>query len=194
MPGLPLLSKPSPSSGSSSIPASSSASSITSQPFGSKSLQRKRPVGLSIAPSIEASRAPPALPLSGSTKDGPSGLSEAEKLRQDIARLQLSSSQSGGDRSPDSGPNSPSTSSPTGQPLTPTTLSHSDSSSSAKVVDKARKKKDGTKKKGKTDKDGLDLVKDEDLEILADLGAGNGGSVTKVWNKKRGCIMARKVS
>jgi mitogen-activated protein kinase kinase len=62
------------------------------------------------------------------------------------------------------------------------------------VVDKARKKKDGTKKKGKMDKDGLDLVKDEDLEILADLGAGNGGSVTKVWNKKRGCIMARKVS
>jgi mitogen-activated protein kinase kinase len=51
----------------------------------------------------------------------------------------------------------------------------------------------GGKKKSKTDKDGLELVRDEDLEILEDLGAGNGGTVTKVWNKKRNCVMARKV-
>jgi len=37
-------------------------------------------------------------------------------------------------------------------------------------------------------------VKDGDLDVLADLGAGNGGTVTKVWNKKRKCVMARKVS
>jgi len=44
------------------------------------------------------------------------------------------------------------------------------------------------------DKDGWDLVKDEDLEMLAELGAGNGGTVTKVWNKKRNSVMAKKVS
>jgi mitogen-activated protein kinase kinase len=52
----------------------------------------------------------------------------------------------------------------------------------------------GGKKKSKTDKDGLELVKNEDLDILEDLGAGNGGTVTKVWNRKRNCVMARKVS
>jgi mitogen-activated protein kinase kinase len=50
-----------------------------------------------------------------------------------------------------------------------------------------------TKKKSRVDKDGHELVKDEDLEILNDIGAGNGGTVTKVYNKKRKCIMARKV-
>jgi len=49
------------------------------------------------------------------------------------------------------------------------------------------------RKKVTKDKDGLDLVKDEDLEILKDLGSGNGGTVTKVFNKKRNCIMARKL-
>ena len=29
--------------------------------------------------------------------------------------------------------------------------------------------------------------------MITDLGAGNGGTVTKVWNKKRNCVMARKV-
>ena len=48
-------------------------------------------------------------------------------------------------------------------------------------------------KRSRKDKDVEDLVKDEDLDIIADLGAGNGGTVTKVWNKKRGCTMARKV-
>lgn len=57
---------------------------------------------------------------------------------------------------------------------------------------KERGDKEKRKKKHK-DKDGEDLVKDEDLEILHDLGAGNGGTVTKVWNKKRKCVMARKV-
>lgn len=168
----PLLSRPAPSAGAAPI-ASPGGSSLGNKPFGAKSLQRKRPVGLSIDKAIESSRAPPGVPLNG---DGRASLSEAEQLRQDIAKLQLSS------RSSDS--ESPATS-PT-QPLTPNTLNQSDSSSSGK------KKKDG-KKKHKVDKDGLDLVKDEDLEILTDLGAGNGGTVTKVWNKKRKCIMARKV-
>lgn len=186
----PLLSRPGPSASpapiglslpdTASSPASSPASSLGAKPFGAKSLQRKRPIGLSIDKAIESSRAPPGVPLNG---DGRAGLSEAEQLRQDIAKLQLSS------RSSDSDSQSPATS-PT-QPLTPNTLNQSDSSSSG--IKKKSKDKDG-KKKHKVDKDGQDLVKDEDLEILTDLGAGNGGTVTKVWNKKRKCIMARKVS
>jgi mitogen-activated protein kinase kinase len=66
------------------------------------------------------------------------------------------------------------------------------------VSSSGRKKSTGNgevkKKKATRDKDGLELVKDEDLEVLGDLGAGNGGTVTKVWNKKRNTIMARKVS
>jgi mitogen-activated protein kinase kinase len=66
----------------------------------------------------------------------------------------------------------------------------SDSSSSS-----SRKKIATTgKSKKHKDKNGEELVKDEDLEVLMDLGAGNGGTVTKVWNKKRKCVMARKVS
>lgn len=178
----PLLSRPDSSAPPASIgigsTPSSGGSSIGSKPFGAKSLQRKRPIGLSIDKAIESSRAAPGAPLDGY---GRAGLSEAEQLRQDIARLQLSS------RSSDSGNSGESPATSPTQPLTPNTLNQSDSSSSTK-----KKNKDG-KKKHKVDKDGLDLVKDEDLEILTDLGAGNGGTVTKVWNKKRKCIMARKV-
>ena len=56
-----------------------------------------------------------------------------------------------------------------------------------------KKEKTGGKSKKHRDKNGEELVKDEDLDILCDIGAGNGGTVTKVWNKKRKCIMARKV-
>lgn len=76
-------------------------------------------------------------------------------------------------------------------PITPKTIEgQSDSSSSS--LRKSRGESSGKKKK-KTDKNGEDLVKDEDLEVLGDLGAGNGGTVTRVWNKKRNTVMARKV-
>ena len=102
------------------------------------------------------------------------GMTEHEKLREDIAKLQLSSRSSSTSGSVKDSPTSPSF---------PT---QSDSSSSS-VPKKGKSKK-------KLDKEGLDLVKDEDLQILGDIGAGNGGTVTKVYNKKRKCIMARKVS
>ena len=37
-------------------------------------------------------------------------------------------------------------------------------------------------------------IKAEDLEILHELGAGNGGTVSKVLHKPTNTIMARKVS
>lgn len=70
----------------------------------------------------------------------------------------------------------------------------SDSSSSSSRKKSASGEKGEKKSKKHKDKNGEDLVKDEDLEVLQDLGAGNGGTVTKVWNKKRNCVMARKVS
>lgn len=39
----------------------------------------------------------------------------------------------------------------------------------------------------------LDL-KNEDLQMLSELGSGNGGTVTKVLHEKSGRIMAKKVS
>lgn len=102
------------------------------------------------------------------------GMTEHEKLREDIAKLQLSSRSSSGGSVKDS-------------PTSPSFPTQSDSSSSS--VPKKTKTK-----KVKVDKEGLELVKDEDLQILGDIGAGNGGTVTKVFNKKRKCVMARKVS
>lgn len=69
----------------------------------------------------------------------------------------------------------------------------SDSSGSVGAGVSGRKRSTGERKKGR-DKDGFELVKDEELEVICDLGAGNGGTVTKCWNKKRLCVMARKVS
>jgi mitogen-activated protein kinase kinase len=102
------------------------------------------------------------------------GMTEHEKLREDIAKLQISSRSSSTSGSVKDSPTSPSF---------PNQASDGSSSSAVKK----------TKKKSRVDKDGHELVKDEDLEILNDIGAGNGGTVTKVYNKKRKCIMARKV-
>jgi mitogen-activated protein kinase kinase len=134
-------------------------------------------MGLDISKSIpKPSRSAPGLPgENGSTptRGFGMGMTEHEKLREDIAKLQLSSRSSSTSGSVKDSPTSPSF---------PT---QSDSSSSS-VPKKGKSKK-------KLDKEGLDLVKDEDLQILGDIGAGNGGTVTKVYNKKRKCIMARKV-
>jgi mitogen-activated protein kinase kinase len=101
------------------------------------------------------------------------GMTEHEKLREDIAKLQLSSQSSSGGSVKDS-------------PTSPSYPNQASDDSTGNPVKKTSKKK-------RVDKDGLELVKDEDLEILNDIGAGNGGTVTKVYNKKRKCIMARKV-
>jgi mitogen-activated protein kinase kinase len=135
-------------------------------------------MGLDISKSIpKASRSAPGVP--GENGDTPTrgigmGMTEHEKLREDIAKLQLSSRSSSTSGSVKDSPTSPSF---------PT---QSDNSSSSVP-------KKGKTKKTKVDKEGLELVKDEDLQILGDIGAGNGGTVTKVFNKKRKCIMARKV-
>ena len=169
------------------IPATTSPTASTSSSASSSfpslkpsSVSRKKPAGLSITKSV---RAAPPLPLSdqgtpgaSGTKDGLAGwTSEADRLRQDIERLQL---EAGRDYDDD-----PGTGGDSNPPLTP---GHAQSDSS--VGSSSRKK---TGKKKKADKE--DTVKDEDLDIISDLGAGNGGTVTKVWNKKRNCVMARKV-
>jgi mitogen-activated protein kinase kinase len=67
---------------------------------------------------------------------------------------------------------------------------HASSSSSSR---KKHHHSNGERKRSKRKEDDENLVKEEDLTVLADLGAGNGGTVTKVWNKKRNCVMAKKV-
>ena len=185
------LSVPRPGATSKAIPSLTSSTSskpTTILDTPKSSVSRKKPLGLDISKSIpQPTRAAPLLP--SGTKDGESPwTTEADRLRQDIERLQLSSQSSCSSISLLDSP--PSGSSPTA-PTTPTHLAvQSDSSSSS------TRKKSGSKgsKKVHKDKNGEDLVKDEDLDVLIDLGAGNGGTVTKVWNKKRKCVMARKVS
>jgi mitogen-activated protein kinase kinase len=136
-------------------------------------------MGLDISKSIpKPSRSAPGVPgENGSTptRGIGMGMTEHEKLREDIAKLQLSSRSSSTSGSVKHSPTSPSF---------PNQASDSSSSNISKK---------GKVRKVKVDKDGLDLVKDEDLQILGDIGAGNGGTVTKVYNKKRKCVMARKV-
>ena len=188
----PLLRRPN-GSDSRSIPSTSSndadASTATSSPSSFKSLgpsrmSRKKPQGLSIEKSMRPAALVDATSPSNRPREGLKGLSgwtsEADRLRQDIERLHLSSKTSTGSESPPL------------SPVTPTTLGASDSSSASGGLRKKEKVSSGEKKK-KKDKNGEDLVKDEDLEVLGDLGAGNGGTVTRVWNKKRNTVMARKV-
>ncbi|KAK6905762.1 STE/STE7/MEK1 protein kinase [Kwoniella mangroviensis CBS 8886] len=192
-PFLPTNPKPIPSL--SSPTASSSAG--TSSSFGTpkSSISRKKPLGLDISKSIlKPTRAAPGLPTNGdgvTPRDtngggGNSIISEAERLREEIAHLQLSSKSTSSTNSlslPDS-------------PINNSSSHHSDSSTNTNLTSSSSKRKSGDKEKKRSkhkDKDGEDLVKDEDLSILSDLGAGNGGTVTKVWNKKRNCVMARKL-
>lgn len=153
------------------VSISSSAASEAS-PFGNakSSISRKKPMGLDISKSIpKPSRAAPGLP----GENGRLGMTEHERLREDIAKLQLSSSSS--------------SASVMDSPTSPSYPPQASDSSSSSVPKRTKGKK------SKTDSSGQELVKDEDLDVLRDLGAGNGGTVTKVWNKKRNCVMARKV-
>ncbi|WWD17837.1 hypothetical protein CI109_102281 [Kwoniella shandongensis] len=203
----PLL-NPSQSTTSSSKPIPSAPSTTTttastsslSSTFGTpkSSIGRKKPPGLDISKSIlKPTRAAPGLPGSTNSSKSPEEdvyISEADRLREDIAKLQLSSRSTSSTASPDS----------------PVAAHHSDSSTASASASASATSQSGTSGKEKSsskkkksskhkDKDGgggpggEDLVKDEDLDMLQDLGAGNGGTVTKVWNKKRGCVMARKL-
>ncbi|WVF70504.1 hypothetical protein IAT40_005294 [Kwoniella sp. CBS 6097] len=183
--GSPSLAKPISSSSSLAFPSASDAngSSASSSAFGTpkSSISRKKPLGLDISKSIlKPTRAAPGLPSNGATPGKDAYISEADRLREEIANLQLSSKSTSSNHSL-SLPDSP-------------VAAHSDSSTNT-AGSSSTKKKDKEKKKSSKhkDRDGEDLVKDEDLNILEDLGAGNGGTVTKVWNKKRGCVMARKL-
>ncbi|TXT11259.1 hypothetical protein VHUM_02010 [Vanrija humicola] len=222
----PSLHHPFAASSSSASP-SPSPSPSRSGPFGmiKSSISRKKPANLDISRSIPKPSARGAAvvgPDSAGNPDctGVTYIPEADRLRDEIARLQLSTPSSSSSYA--SGPESPPGLSPsagTGSaavaagpppPRPPrrqqassqhsgadasSTLSHSASVSTLESTP-SRKHKDkhaGNGSKRKKDKNGEDLVKDEDLQILADLGSGNGGTVTKVWNKKRKCIMARKL-
>ncbi|WVQ82774.1 hypothetical protein IAT38_004906 [Cryptococcus sp. DSM 104549] len=180
------LSHPPSTTSSKSIPSLDSPKPSTSSSFGTpkSSISRKKPAGLDISKAfLKPTRAAPGLPTNGSAGTPTSFQSEAEKLRDDIANLQLSSRSTSSNNSlavPDS-------------PVAATQSDSSTASASATAGSAGKKDKDKKKRSKHKDKDGEDLVKDEDLEELQELGAGNGGTVTKVWNKKRGCIMARKL-
>ncbi|WRT64198.1 uncharacterized protein IL334_001127 [Kwoniella shivajii] len=204
---------PSTASTSSSIAAGSGSASapVSSTSFGTakSSISRKKPLGLDISKSIlKPTRAAPGLPSNGNgitPKDG-NGIiggggfvSEADMLREEIANLQLSSkstNSSSGHSLSLSLPDSPINANHSDSSSTTNTTTNKEGGSTSTSTSTSSSKKKGDKEKKRSkhkDKDGEDLVKDEDLEIIHDLGAGNGGTVTKVWNKKRNCVMARKL-
>lgn len=170
------LDNPSATSTSSSVGSSSLMS------LKASSVSRKKPKGLAIKETRPL--ATPVVDNDGNAIKGSPWASENDRLRQDIARLALSSHS-------DSPPSSP-------RELPSTPMTHDASTpgdlSSPPAAPSSTKKSGERKSKKSKDKNGLELVKDEDLKFVADLGAGNGGTVTKVWNKKRKCYMARKVS
>lgn len=217
----PTLNTPLSSSSSglstASAPSSSRPATGSPSPFGAiKSISRKKPLGLDISKSIPKPSRSVSTIVTGpdsAAKDGASvsWIPEADRLRDEIARLQLSSRSSSS--SYNSGPESPPSLSPlapSAQPaLTATpprpprrqhtapelpTASTPSSSLHASSSTSSRKKHHSNGKRSKRDKEDDGMVKEEDLTVLADLGSGNGGTVTKVWNKKRNCVMAKKVS
>ncbi|WVR05932.1 hypothetical protein IAU60_002958 [Kwoniella sp. DSM 27419] len=183
----PSLAKPIPSLAGSNngntvtAPPTLGSGSTSSFGLAKSSISRKKPLGLDISKSIlKPARAAPGPPSNGLSPGSEPFVSEADRLREEIGRLQLSSRSGSSENSlhPDS----------------PIAAQSDSSTNTAESSVTSGKKKDKEKKRSKhKDKDGEDLVKDEDLDILEDLGSGNGGTVTKVWNKKRGCVMARKL-
>ncbi|KAL7424735.1 hypothetical protein Q5752_000419 [Cryptotrichosporon argae] len=172
------LAKPINGTATPTTTATPSTASTSSSPFGAKSssVSRKKPLGLDISRSIpKPSRAAPRAPgTKEDDDDGPASspfMSEAERLREEIAYLQLSAS-------------SDEAASPGGADsrLAPAT---------GKTKSGAPRKKSSSS--SKTKRNAEDMVKEEDLETLEELGAGNGGTVYRVWNKKKNVVMARKL-
>ncbi|WWC66316.1 uncharacterized protein I206_100217 [Kwoniella pini CBS 10737] len=192
-------SKPIPSLSSPVASSSNSVSSLSTFGTPTSRISKKKPIGLDISKSIlKPTRAAPGLPDSnGNSNENGFSLkderSEADRLREEIANLQLSSSSSNSSKS-FSNNNNNNNNNNLSLPDSPinSNSQHSDSSTTNSISINKKKINKKTSSKHK-DKDGEDLVKDEDLEILDELGAGNGGTVTKVWNKKRNCVMARKL-
>ncbi|BEI91473.1 uncharacterized protein CcaverHIS019_0402930 [Cutaneotrichosporon cavernicola] len=208
----PLVPSHSAASPLSAPPTLRSASGPTS-PFGAvKSISRKKPLGLDISKAIPKPSRSLSTVITGpdsAAKDGASvsWIPEADRLRDEIARLQLSSRSSGS--SYNSGPESPTSLSPLAPaepsiatpipprprhrhtaPELPTTSLQASTSSLSR---KKHHHSNGERKRSKRKEEDENTVKEEDLTVLADLGAGNGGTVTKVWNKKRNCVMAKKL-
>lgn len=199
---------PSPSAPSPlSAPPTSRSLSGPNSPFGAvKSISRKKPLGLDISKAIPRPSRSLSTIVTGpdsAAKDGASvsWIPEADRLRDEIARLQLSSRSSGS--SYNSGPESPTSLSPLA-PAEPTVATptpsqpprHRHTGPELPTSSSSRKKhhhSNGERKRSKRREEDDNLVKEEDLTVLADLGAGNGGTVTKVWNKKRNCVMAKKL-
>lgn len=183
----PIASATSPTSPSADGPSSSFR-------LPTSSVSRKKPLGLSISSSgPRASRPAPLLPdgtpdlsvLGAGPSSGSSrGLSDAEQLRQDIERLQALQLSGRSSSSRGNLPDSVEEGAWAGQ----------SPGLSGDGTGGKKKSATGTGKTRRRGRDAEDMVKDEDLEVLDDLGAGNGGTVTKVFNKKLGQVMAKKVS
>lgn len=202
----------------------STGSKSSSSTFGSvkSSISRKKPLGLDISKSIPKPTRSASSLFGGSAVENGSGdsnwIPRADRLHDEIARLQLHSKSSNSSHT--SGPDSPPPPDSPAPPLSagappprpprrvhsgqttpttsmkqpPTVPESSSKSSSTSHSTPSHSHRKHSKTNGKRKKNDDDLVKDEDLEVLEDLGAGNGGTVTKVWNKKRKSIMAKKVS
>jgi mitogen-activated protein kinase kinase len=65
--------------------------------------------------------------------------------------------------------------------------------SSKSTVKKTRKKSEKNGSNGSDSGHGFPELRDEDLKVVGDLGAGNGGTVNKVLHKETGLYMAKKV-
>jgi hypothetical protein len=145
-------------------------------------VSRKKPAGLG----IKSTRPAPDAPLSRSAGRNvddlsPSGsftsttsthsISSRVEIERGLAEMEISShSRSSSKLRKDNSSNDPSI-----------------QSSSSSAPKRTRKKTDRSD-------NGFPELKDEDLKVVGDLGAGNGGTVNKVLHTKTGVYMAKKVS
>ena len=135
-------------------------------------VSRKKPAGLG----IKSTRPAPDAPGSSSTRDGdiPSpasthSMSSRAEMERELASMEISSSSSRSGSKQDA------------------------SGSSKPTVKKTRKKSDKNGTNGTDSGQGFPELRDEDLKVVGDLGAGNGGTVNKVLHKETGLYMAKKV-
>lgn len=143
-------------------------------------VSRKKPAGLG----IKSTRPAPEAPGNGLTRDGevPSpgsthSMSSRAEMERELASMEISSSSSrSGSKHPEGNGSS--------------NGKESKSSSGVKKTRKKSEKSNGTTDSGH----GFPELRDEDLKVVGDLGAGNGGTVNKVLHKETGLYMAKKVS
>lgn len=139
-------------------------------------VSKRKPAGLGIT----STRNAPDAPGSSRARDGDlsspgssHSMSSRAEMERELASMEISSS-----------------SSRSGSKLD---ANGSTNGSSKSTVKKTRKKSEKNGSNGSDSGHGFPELRDEDLKVVGDLGAGNGGTVNKVLHKETGLYMAKKV-